>query len=329
MLKMSVLVPTYRRPRALERCLEALKRQTRPADEVVVVIRDSDRESRTFLETFDATPLPLQVLSVSRPGQVAALNAGLDRVRGEAIAITDDDAEPRPRWLEAIEAHFLADERVGGVGGRDLVYLGDRSVEGTSDVVGRIQWFGRIVGNHHLGAGKPREVDLLKGANMSYRRKAIENIRFDERLKGTGAQVGNDMAFSLAVKRSGWKLIYDPEVAVDHRTAERFDEDDRDSFDEVAVTNRVHNETLILLEHLSPLQRFTFLCWAILVGTTSAPGIAQWSRLFPDEGELANRKLRACFRGLWQGYRTWRSSISSSTSSVKLSDPYTGSNSQC
>ncbi|MEG3435923.1 glycosyltransferase [Pannus brasiliensis CCIBt3594] len=309
MLTISVLVPTYRRPRELERCLEALKRQSRPADEVIVVVRDSDRETAAFFAIFDPGSLPLQILTIDRAGQVASLNAGLEKARGEIIAITDDDAAPRPRWLESIEAHFLADERLGGVGGRDWVYTGDRLEVGTRALVGRVWWFGRAEGNHHLGAGEPREVDLLKGANMSYRRSAIGDIRFDERLKGTGAQVYNDMAFSFAVQRAGWKLVYDPAVEVDHKAADRFDEDKRGGYSDLATANLVHNETLVLLEYLPPLRRVVFLIWAISIGTRPAPGFLQALRLLPIEGTIAGRRLLASLRGRRQGWRTWRNSL--------------------
>jgi cellulose synthase/poly-beta-1,6-N-acetylglucosamine synthase-like glycosyltransferase len=237
---------------------------------------------------------------------VAALNAGLDVAQGDIIAITDDDAAPRADWLARIETHILSESRVGGVGGRDWVNKGTQLDDGAREVVGKVQWFGRAIGNHHLGVGKVREVDLLKGANMSYRQAAIAGRRFDERLRGTGAQVYNDMAFSLAVRRAGWKLIYDPMVAVDHPAGNRFDEDQRNKFDDIALINLVHNETLVLLEHLSPAQRVVFLTWAILVGTRSAPGFLQWLRFLPSEGALAGQKLLASLRGRWQGWRTWQ-----------------------
>lgn len=308
-MKISVLVPTYRRPQELGRCLKALKHQTRPADEIVVVIRDIDLETWSFFEKFDAAPLSLQLLNITLSGQVAALNAGLAKVSGDIIAITDDDAVPRPHWLEQIEAHFAEDAQVGGVGGRDWVYAGERLEDGIKDLVGCIQWFGRVVGNHHLGAGEPREVDLLKGANMSYRRAAIANLRFDERLRGTGAQVYNDMAFSVAVKRAGWKLIYDPKVEVDHKAAERFDEDGRNQYSDIATINLVHNETLVLLEYLSFVQRYFFLIWAIAIGTRPAPGFLQALRLLPDEGKIVVRRLAASLRGRWLGWHTWQKSL--------------------
>lgn len=308
-MNVTVIIPTYRRPKDLARCLEALRKQTRLANEVLVVVRDNDTETWTLLEAFIADCLPFRTVTVSVPGQVAALNAGIDAAQGEIMAITDDDAAPHADWLACIETHFLSDSRVGGVGGRDWIYCGTKLADGARKVVGRVQWFGRTIGNHHLGVGEPREVDVLKGANMAYRRAAISGLRFDERLWGTGAQVHNDMAFSLAVKRAGWKLIYDPMVVVDHYPAERFDEDQREKFNEIAFTNMVHNETLALLEHLPPVRRAVFIAWAILVGTRDGLGFVQWLRFLPTKGSLAGQKWLASIRGRWQGWLTWQQCI--------------------
>lgn len=302
----TVLIPTYRRPKDLARCLEALQKQTRPANEVLVVVRDTDTETWELLEAFNFNLLLLRPVKVSVPGQVAALNAGLDAAQGEIIAITDDDAAPYVDWLARIEVHFLLNSCVGGVGGRDWVHNGTQLEDGAREVVGRVQWFGRAIGNHHLGVGKSREVHALKGANMSYRRVAISRLRFDERLRGTGAQVHNDMAFSLALKRAGWKLIYDPMVAVDHYPAQRFDEDQRNIFNEKAFIDSVHNETLALLDYLPPAQRAVFVVWAVLVGTRKSIGFLQWLRFLPSEGLLAGQKCLASLRGRWQGWQTWK-----------------------
>ena len=301
----TVLIPTYRRPEDLARCLEALQKQTRSADEVLVVVRDTDAETWTFLEGFNPDSLWLRTVTVKVPGQVAALNAGLEAAHGDIIAITDDDAAPHAIWLERIESYFLSDSHVGGVGGRDWVYYRKQLIDSERKVVGRVQWFGKVIGDHHLGVGEPREVDVFKGANMSFRRSAIASVRFDERLLGAGAQVHNDMAFCLALRRAGWKLIYDPKVAIDHYAGDRFDEDQRAEFNDIALSNRVHNETLILLDHLSILRRAVFLIWAIVVGTQEAFGFIQWLRFLPREGTLAGQKLRASLRGRWQGWQTW------------------------
>jgi len=279
---------------------------------VLLVVRDSDAETWQFLQAFDTQSLPLKALTVTVPGVVSALNVGLEVAIGDVISITDDDAAPHPDWLERIEAHFLADAQVGGVGGRDWMYLNnqlqDASVHpGASKIVGKVQWFGRTIGNHHIGEGSARSVEFLKGANMSYRKAAIANLRFNEHLKGAGAQTHNDLAFSLAVHQSGWKLIYDPLVAVDHYLSKRFDEDQRSaSFNYVACVNASHNETLVLLQHFSPIQRFVFLTWSLLIGTRSNLGLISLLRFLPKDKELALQKFLASLQGQWQGWKAWQ-----------------------
>jgi cellulose synthase/poly-beta-1,6-N-acetylglucosamine synthase-like glycosyltransferase len=306
MIKMTVLIPTYRRPQDLERCLKALQLQTRPADEVLVTVRDIDFETWDFLATFHPESLPIEVLNIPVPGVVAAINLGFESAAGDIISITDDDAAPHSDWLQRIEAHFLADNCLGGLGGRDWMYVNGQlqnAQPGTS--VGRIQWFGRMIGNHHIGEGEPQEVDLLKGVNMSFRKVALAKLRCDERMKGTGAQVHFEGALSLAIKRNGWKLIYDSAVAVDHYPAQRFDEDQRDTFNAIAWVNRSHNETVGLLDHLSLPQKIVYLIWAILIGTRDVFGFIQLFRFLPTERSLAFQKWWVSVQGRWQGLQTW------------------------
>jgi GT2 family glycosyltransferase len=216
----------------------------------------------------------LRIALVEVPGQVAALNRGLDVATGDVIAITDDDAAPRPDWAQRIAAAFEADPRLGALGGRDWVHQRGRVLDGARPLVGKVRPSGRIIGNHHLGVGGAREVDLLKGAKMSYRREAVLTIRFDNRLRGAGAQVHNDMAFSMSVKNAGWKLVYDPQVAVDHFPAERFDDDRRDAQTMQSVRNAAYNLHLILRDALPPVRREAAWWWYTLVGTRVYPGMA-------------------------------------------------------
>jgi glycosyltransferase involved in cell wall biosynthesis len=318
-VSITVIIPTYRRPQDLKRCLEALKQQTRPAEQILVTVRDSDAETWNFLEQFDPYPLPLTTITVTLSGVVAAMNAGLDAATEDIIAFTDDDAAPHTDWLERLEAHYLSDSRIGAVGGRDWMYYGTKLMDasthpGASDIVGKLQWFGRVIGNHHIGEGQAREVDVLKGVNVSYRHAAIDGLHFDGRMRGTGAQVHFEVAICLTLKRAGWKLVYDPSVAVDHYPGRRFDEDQRNSFNAIAFMNAVHNETLALLEHLSWFQKFIFIVWAIMVGTRDALGFLQLLRLLPKEGNLAWDKWLASIRGRWLGFCTWLQSANHSFS---------------
>ncbi|KVN26111.1 glycosyl transferase [Burkholderia stagnalis] len=303
-MKISVLVPTYRRPADLARCLQALQRQARAPDEVIVVARPEDDATHERLaDPSVGGALPLQVVPVDVPGQVAALNKGLDSAHGDIVAITDDDAAPRPDWLARVEAAFEADPRVGAVGGRDWVHEKGRVLDESRERVGQLTLSGKIVGNHHLGVGGAREVDMLKGANMSYRRAAIERLRFDTRLRGAGAQVHNDMAFSMRVQRDGWKLVYDPAIAVDHFPAERFDDDRRDAASLNAISNGAYNLHLILREHLPLVRREIAWWWWTLVGTRVYPGLAHLLLALPA---ARRERVREHWRAVRRGARAAR-----------------------
>ncbi len=303
-MKTSVVVPTFKRPYDLARCLTALQQQITLPFEVVVVVRDDDAETWAALEQFSDDGLRLTTCTVKVPGVVAAMNLGLESAQGDIIAFTDDDAAPHPDWIQKIQAQFENRPDVGGVGGRDIIQNPKPWFLGTSEVVGQLQWHGRMIGNHHKGIGTAREVDLLKGVNMSFRRTAVGELQFDQRMLGSGAQVHFEVAFCLALKHQGWKLIYDPQILVDHYLAHRFDEDQRYQFNQVAYFNLVHNETVALIEYLSPPRQLIFMLWSIFIGTRDAYGLAQSLRFLRRDGLISLRKWQICLHGRWQGWQT-------------------------
>jgi cellulose synthase/poly-beta-1,6-N-acetylglucosamine synthase-like glycosyltransferase len=280
------VVPSYRRPNALKSCLHALVAQSLEPLEVIVVLRAEDQESRAVVARAGS---PCRVVTVDRPGQVAALNKGCESARGEFIAITDDDAAPRPDWLRAIAARFAADARIGAVGGRDVVHHGDEIDGGEAALVGRVLWWGRRIGNHHLEA-RLQDVDFLKGANMAFRTAAWRP--FDGRLWGEGAQVCNDLEATWAVRRRGWRVVYDPEVEVDHYPAPRHDSDGREGRSAQADRDQEHNETYALLRHAAWWHWPILFGYRVLVGSRQAPGLLLVAR----PGTPASERRRA--RGL-------------------------------
>lgn len=310
-MNISVIIPTYNRPKELLRCLEGLRQQSRLADEILVVIRSKDEKTQQILEKVDRTNLPLKTVIVQKSGQVIALNAALEQAKGYIISFIDDDTVPLTHWLERLEAHFKTNPCVGGVGGRDRYHYGEKILDGKALIVGRLFWFGLLVGNHHLGSGPPRKVDHLKGANMSYRRTAIKDIRFDERLKESksGVEYRNDTAFSLAVKNGGWKLIYDPEVTVDHYLAVSPNEDKRNIFDIPSIENIAHNETIAILSSVSWWRKIIFFFWVLLIGNIGLPGIVLLIRAILRGKKEYWLRFLIMLKGRWEGWKTWHNSL--------------------
>jgi cellulose synthase/poly-beta-1,6-N-acetylglucosamine synthase-like glycosyltransferase len=163
------------------------------------------------------------------------------------------------------------------------------------------------VGNHHNGAREVMTVEWLKGANMAFRREALHGIRFGRYLRGPEAQYAEDLGVSLEVAARGWKLIYDPAVAVDHYPGTLPGVGDHRSLTDLpSLAHASHNETVILLGYLTPLRRLAFLLWSAFIGTRLMPGslMALFLMATKRRPEVLIR-ARVVLRGRLAGWRTW------------------------
>lgn len=301
----SVVVPSYRRPGELQRCLVALAGQSRRPDEIVVGVRAGDATTVAVVHAAQAAGLPVVLALAGVAGVVAAMQAALDASTGDIVALTDDDARARPDWIAGMLEHFASAPDIGGVGGRDWQPL----ERGNARRVGIVQWFGRVIGNHHLGHGPARDVDILKGANCAFRGSLLRAVGFDARLYGTGAQMYWELGVCLPLRRAGWRLVYDPQVAVDHDIAPRHDADTlhRGIFAEAPLRDAVHNETVALLEGRNVVACAVVMAWSFLIGSVEGPGLVQCARRLLNGDPVAVRAWRAAVAGRWAGVVTaWR-----------------------
>ena len=301
-LILTVLIPTFKRHESLGNCLSALTRQQRSPDQVIIVARPYDEQTLQTVEVWREL-LPIDLVKISIPGQVQAMNCGLKAVRGDIVCFTDDDTLPRPDWLQMIDQHFRSNSRLGGLGGRDIVTEHGGTVPPQDVPVGVVSAFGRIYGNHHLGMGSARIVDLLKGANMSFRMAAIGKNHFDNDLRGSGAQVHQEMGFCLRLQNAGWTLVYDPSVAVEHHPAVRHDSDQRGKPALDAIENAAFNLYISLMRYLHPSwKRVVALSWALFVGTPSAPGSFRGALLKLRRDEVGSARRAAAKRAWSEAY---------------------------
>jgi len=307
-LSLTVAVPTFRRPDDLARCLKAIAAQECLPDEVLVTVRDIDTQTQDFIAALPPTPFPLRVINLTERGLVVARNAALTSFKSDIIAFVDDDAAPHPDWVCRVRRHFEADPRLGGLGGKDRLHDGKRFIEGRRANVGQLQWFGRVVADHHLGYGPPRPVDMLKGANMAFRRAAIGAIRFDQRLRGSGAQPNEDLTISLAVRRAGWNVIYDPAVLVDHFSGGR---DEARHYAEIAAVRDTKgfrewafNEVVAVWDEFPSWRLAVFFAWSLLVGSRVCPGLVQAIRFTPTLGLASWQRFALAQRGKFEALRT-------------------------
>src|SRR4051812_32996176 len=105
-MKISVVVPTYKRPELLMRCLHSLVDQYfDEKDYEIIVVSDGPDELAKHIVSVWTETYSNQLRYVALPekrGPAAARNAGWKRANAELVAFTDDDCMPDPRWLQNI-----------------------------------------------------------------------------------------------------------------------------------------------------------------------------------------------------------------------------------
>ena len=303
-LTFSVVIPSYRRPEHLLKCLAGLQEGVRLPDQVVVVLRDVDETSQQQVAqwcTANDLGKYVKVVLATKAGQIEAMNRGLDAASGDIVCFTDDDCVPRSIWLQRLAGHY-ADPSVGGVGGRDVVHHGDQQVPTRQCAVGKITWTGKIIGNHHCAAvDGPTEVDHLKGANMSFRRTLL--LGFDENL--ADSPHFNDTEASLSVGDQGFRMIYDPEAMVDHYPAPRFDAYGRRLHSPALVACDSHNWMYCMLKHLPGLRKIVFVASAFLVGMGNRYGLVKYLISLPQGPIAATGLFVASTTGKLKGIGTY------------------------
>jgi len=88
----SILLPTYRRPEALARCLRSIAATVDLAHEVVTIIVAGDEPTEAVVSERAARI----VIQPARDGFVRAVNLGLAAARGEYVMQVNDDCELLP-----------------------------------------------------------------------------------------------------------------------------------------------------------------------------------------------------------------------------------------
>jgi GT2 family glycosyltransferase len=303
-VSLSVIIPTWRRPEVTARTVVKVLAELVAGDECLVVAQGSEGEReavRSALAKAGCAPAPtgavaggprLRVLDQEHPGRCAARNRALRAARGCWVALLDDDTLPRPGWRAALLAPLEAGEAEVTAG--RLREDPDRTTNSPGTVGGTLTWTGHTRRNYRTDRAGP--TGLAPSGNMALARElALQAGGFDEGFGG--AEIYEDVEFSLRLRRRGAHLVYVPQAEVDHlavRTGPWW------AVDAAREVDRTRHMSLIFRRHrpfLWPLMAAAYMAAALLKAVRGrlpaaalpriAAGLLQGLRGSPPPGPLS------------------------------------------
>lgn len=118
-LKISVVLPTYKRPDLLRKCLHQLANQTfdKTEYEIVIVSDGPDDASEQLVSEMSRSGNNLHFFAqAAKKGPAAARNLGWQKANAPLIAFTDDDCLPDASWLKNILTHYSHEAEIAYTG---------------------------------------------------------------------------------------------------------------------------------------------------------------------------------------------------------------------
>jgi len=203
-LRVSVFVPTYRRPDNLRAMLPLLLAQardlelSRPAGpcSVDVLVVDND-PAESALDVVASCEGPVRYVAEPSPGVSAVRNRAFDETSGsDLLCCIDDDELPADGWLEALVCTWFA-SRPAAVCGRVVA-------ENWAELDPFIRAGGFFV-RRDLETGTPLEVVAAGNLLVDLNQIRAFGVRFDERLGLTG---GEDILFSKELLAAGGRMVW-------------------------------------------------------------------------------------------------------------------------
>jgi len=273
--RVSFIVVTHARAQWLSGALASIQRQTVNSREIVVVVNGPDPETQQLLRALgsDARVAVLE----HNCGVGAGRNAGIALARGEILFFLDDDAELRdPDTAMRLLTHFDRDPELGVVG-----FLVIDAATGA--IESRCLPF-----RNKRVPQVPTAASYFAGGACAIRRAVFDRIGlYDESLFYGGEEP--DLSYRLL--EAGFRILFDPSVAVMHHSAGG-----------VGASNAAYfyarNRPLVALRHLPLLCCVTHIVgwwiWSLAIGF----------RERAVRGAL--RGMRDCMAGtpeIWRGRR--------------------------
>jgi glycosyltransferase involved in cell wall biosynthesis len=170
-IAVDIVITNHNYARFLPDAVESACSQTHPDVTVVVVDDGSTDGSQDVLRRFSDR---VKVVLKEQGGQASAINAGVERCRGQVLLLLDADDVLRPQAAERVAAAFAADSRLAKVQFPMAIVDADRRPTGEVKPGGHLQ---APVGDQRAAElAFPFDIAWLPGGGTGFRADAVRRI---------------------------------------------------------------------------------------------------------------------------------------------------------
>lgn len=218
----SFCIPTLNRPETLATCLKHIERLRYDKSRIETLVIDNGRSSQTQDVVDRFQPYVRYIPNEKNFGLGYSINRGFREAGGNYIVSMNDDAMLPVDFCEKCQQTFEEDSSIGIVGVRAI----EEGLSPSESPVGQISPKGKLLANFANDYNELIDVEHVYGFCYVISRAALKSAGpCDETLLAQPYSNSSriDTDHCLSVKRAGFRVVYAPEIAVEHLALPRPD----------------------------------------------------------------------------------------------------------
>jgi GT2 family glycosyltransferase len=216
-IAVSIVVVTYNDAHQIARCLNAVRRQTSPAESREVIVVDNGSADGCASLVRDEFPEARLLALDTNIGFAGGNNRAISLARGKWIAFLNSDTEVDPQWLERLLDAAESAPDIGGVhGGQRFPWDQPAAAQGSAErvTIPELTRWGYVRYYAVAEDGAPFRTLNISGATAMLRRDLLAQMEqpFDEDF----FMYCEDCDLALRLNNAGYRILAVPAAALTH-----------------------------------------------------------------------------------------------------------------
>ncbi|MEK6905234.1 MAG: glycosyltransferase [Nanoarchaeota archaeon] len=206
----SIIISAYNEERTLRQCLDSLLVLEYPNYEIIMVNDASKDNTLAILQEYQKKSKEIKIVTyLTNKGVPGARNEGMKAAKGELFVFTDADATFPKEWPLKLIEPFMANQKIGATGGRDIAPPNQPLIQRCIDYT-----LTSFIGTAGLRGAKVRLAKYaVTGCNFAVRREVVRKVGMhNEKIRWRG----EEKEWCQRIREAGYDIIFVPGSCILH-----------------------------------------------------------------------------------------------------------------